>query len=61
MHWRSLSGKSKKKLLPMQSGDVASTWADTSLLNQLTDYKPNTDFEQGVSEFVKWYKEYFNA
>ena len=45
----------------MQSGDVASTWADTSLLNQLTDYKPNTDFEQGVSEFVKWYKEYFNA
>ena len=31
-----------KNLLPMQAGDVPATWADTSLLEALTGYKPNT-------------------
>ena len=43
----------------MQQGDVKSTWADCSLLNNLTGYKPATTIEKGVKEFVDWYKEYY--
>ena len=40
----------------MQAGDVSSTWADTSLLEHLTGYKPRTNIHDGVSKFVTWYK-----
>ena len=53
--------KAIKNYLPMQSGDVQSTWADTSLLFELTGYRPNTELLIGVNRFVSWYKEYFNV
>ena len=37
---------------PMQTGDVPTTWAHASLLNQLTGYKPQTDHGSGVAQFV---------
>ena len=49
-----------KNLMPMQAGDVPSTWADTSLLTELTNYKPSTDISVGVQNFVNWYQEYFS-
>ena len=57
----SLDLRAKKNLLPMQAGDVAITWADTSLLEDLTGYKPATEIADGVSNFVKWYREYYNV
>ncbi|MDC3363324.1 SDR family NAD(P)-dependent oxidoreductase [Planktomarina temperata] len=50
-----------KNLMPMQSGDVPATWADTSLLEELTGYKPCTDIPTGVEKFVRWYQEYYNV
>ena len=45
----------------MQKGDVQATWADASNLMNLTNYKPQTNFKDGIVNFVKWYKEYYNA
>ena len=49
-----------KNLMPMQAGDVPATWADTTLLSQLTDYKPNTELSIGVNKFVTWYRDYYD-
>ena len=48
-----------KNLMPMQAGDVPATWADTSLLHALTQYKPATSVEEGVDHFVRWYRAYY--
>ena len=51
---------SVKNLTPIQAGDVQVTWADTTLLEELTGYKPNTDFD-GVPNFVSWYRGYYDV
>ena len=56
---KTIGRKAVKNLLPMQAGDVKSTWADTSLLAGLTAYKPNTDLSTGVQKFVEWYRDYY--
>lgn len=53
-----LQKKAIKNFMPMQKGDVPETWADTSLLEKLTGYHPQTEFYEGISKFIKWYKEY---
>jgi len=55
-----LGKKAIKEMLPMQDGDVKRTYADTSKLEKLTGYKPSTSLESGISEFVQWYKSYYN-
>jgi UDP-glucuronate 4-epimerase len=50
--------KAEYNFMPMQAGDVPATWADASLLERLTGYRPQTDFRDGVAEFVAWYREY---
>ena len=56
-----ISGKkAKRNLMPMQAGDVLSTWADSSLLEHLTGYKPRTDLIEGTAKFVSWYRDYYN-
>ena len=52
---------SHKKLLPMQPGDVAITYADTSSLEKDFNYKPSTDLRTGLRKFVEWYKEYYGV
>ena len=49
----------KKKMLPMQAGDVSQTFADTTLLKRDYDYKPQITIEQGIKEFVSWYKDFY--
>ena len=49
-----------KNFMPMQAGDVRATWADTSLLEKLTGYSPNTNLLQGVQNFVDWYRQYYD-
>ena len=56
----SLGVKAVKNLMPMQAGDVPETWADTSLLESLTGFKPSTDLNVGVQNFVRWYKDFYN-
>lgn len=50
----------KKNFLPIQPGDVLETYACNELLNELIAYKPETDIEFGVKNFVKWYLSYHN-
>ncbi len=40
---------------PMQTGDVPMTWADTTLLRNLTGFVPQTEMRAGVARFVEWY------
>ena len=43
----------------MQQGDVPSTFADNSLLKELTGYVPSTSIEEGVKKFVAWYRDFY--
>ena len=51
--------KAIKNLMPIQKGDVPATWADATLLRSLTGYAPQSSLQDGVAEFVKWYREYY--
>ena len=53
--------KAIMNMMDIQPGDVSATWADASLLFQLTDYKPDTDIDTGVRQFVDWYRDYYLA
>lgn len=53
-----LGMKTTRNLMPMQAGDVPRTWADASLLQRLTGYRPETDMRLGVQKFVDWYRDY---
>lgn len=50
-----------KNFLPMQPGDVLHTSADTSMLEEWIDFKPNSSIQHGVSEFVNWYRAYYKV
>lgn len=56
-----LGKKAIRNYMPMQTGDVPATWADAGVLQQLTGYRPDTGFREGVARFVQWYREYYNA
>jgi len=49
----------KKEFLPMQAGDVYQTYADVDDLIKDFNFKPNTTIQKGLTEFWKWYKEYY--
>lgn len=53
--------KAIRNYLPLQKGDVPATWADASLLHQLTRYRPATDIREGVRAFVAWYRDHYLA
>ncbi|WP_188722947.1 NAD-dependent epimerase/dehydratase family protein [Nitratireductor aestuarii] len=55
-----LGQKAKRNYMGMQPGDVPATWADASLLLELTGYRPNTPYREGVANFVRWYRSYYN-
>ncbi len=54
-----LGKKAKVNYLPLQKGDVPDTYANTDNLNKEFNYRPNTSVIDGVSNFVKWYKDYY--
>ena len=55
-----LGKKAKRNYMGMQTGDVPATWANASLLQDLTGYKPEIDFHTGIEHFVAWFREYYN-
>jgi len=50
-----------RTLLPMQPGEVLKTWADTSLLQALTGYRPTTQVAEGVAAFVAWFRDHYGV
>jgi UDP-glucuronate 4-epimerase len=56
---KKLNKKAKKVMMPMQPGDVYKTYADVSNLRKNIDYNPATSIEEGVSNFVDWYLDYY--
>ena len=56
-----LGKKAIQNLLPLQMGDVPDTYADVEALVKDVDYKPQTQVEDGIANFVKWYKDYYSA
>lgn len=55
---RELGRTAIKELLPMQPGDVLETFADVEDLMRDTGFVPSTPIEQGVRNFVAWYRHY---
>ena len=53
--------KAIKNFMPMQKGDVYTTFADTSKLELDYGYKPNTGIKEGVKLFIEWYKMYYKV
>ncbi|WP_299667117.1 NAD-dependent epimerase [uncultured Psychromonas sp.] len=51
--------EAKKNFREMQAGDVYQTYADTSDLFKAIGYTPAVTVKEGVAEFVKWYKEFY--
>lgn len=56
-----LGKKAELNLLPLQPGDVPDTYADVSDLVNDVDYKPDTSVEDGIANFVKWYKDFYSV
>ena len=54
-----LGKKAKITLKPLQKGDVLKTHANVIKLKRYINYKPTTSLEKGVSEFIKWFKDYY--
>jgi UDP-glucuronate 4-epimerase len=50
--------EAQKNMLGMQPGDVERTYADTTRLEAAVGYKPQTEIEDGIAKFVRWYKKY---
>lgn len=51
--------KAKIEKLPMQPGDVYSTFANVDALQSVTGFKPSTTLEKGLRDFVAWYRDYY--
>ena len=56
---KALGKKAEMQILPLQAGDVPDTYANVEDLIEQFHYKPSTTVEQGVANFVAWYREYF--
>jgi UDP-glucuronate 4-epimerase len=57
---KALKKKAIINFLPLQPGDVPDTYANVDNLKKKFNYKPSTSVIDGVSKFVKWYKDYFD-
>jgi UDP-glucuronate 4-epimerase len=49
----------EKNMLPIQPGDVPATFADVDALVKNLGYKPETDIQTGIDNFIDWYMEFF--
>lgn len=54
-----LGKKAILEYLPMQAGDVESTWADMGDFERKVDFKPDTDLKTGINAYVKWHRDYY--
>jgi len=54
-----LNKKAKVKLVPIQQGDVPATFSDTSKAKKLLDWEAKISVDEGVKQFVSWYKDHY--
>ncbi len=54
-----LGKKAIRENLPMQPGDVPATYADISAIHRDYGFQPETNLEEGLKQFVSWYKTYY--
>ena len=58
---KALGKKAEKELFPLQAGDVPDTYADVDDLVEQFHYKPATSVDDGIAQFVAWYRDYFKV
>jgi len=58
---RLLGRRAVKEYLPMQAGDVPTTFASVERLAAATGFEPTTPLEEGLARFVDWFREYYGA
>ena len=56
-----LGKEAKKNFLPIQPGDVPTTFAEVDDLVQDVGFKPNTPIEEGIKKFVDWYRKFYSV
>jgi len=56
-----LGKKANINFLPLQPGDVQDTYANIDNLKEQFNYKPSTSVINGVTNFVKWYRDYYQV
>ena len=56
---RNLGKKAIIKFSKMQQGDIQDTLSDIKETRRYINFKPKTSLENGISIFVKWYKNYY--
>ena len=56
---KKLNKEAQINFLPLQLGDVTDTYANVENLQKNFDYKPSTSVEDGINNFVNWYKKYY--
>ena len=56
-----LGVEADKEMLPLQDGDVPDTYANVDDLVKEFGYKPDMSVKQGVTNFVKWYKDFYKV
>jgi UDP-glucuronate 4-epimerase len=56
---QALGIEARRTFLPMQPGDVVSTYAQMDDLYEATGFRPTTSVEEGLPKFVQWYREYY--
>lgn len=58
---KTLGKTAEKQMLPIQPGDVPSTYANVDALIEDVGFKPATSIEDGVERFVDWYQNYYSV
>ncbi len=58
---KELGRTAKKEMLPMQPGDVLETFADIEELTRDTGFRPDTSIEDGIRDFVAWYRTHYKV
>lgn len=56
---QAIGRKAEKQYLPMQQGDVPATYADTARLDEWVGFRPSTPIQQGVDQFIAWYRQFY--
>ena len=58
---KELGRKAVREMLPMQPGDVTETFADVADLMRDTGFRPQTSIEDGLRNFVAWYRDHYKV
>ena len=55
------AARPRMSLLPLQDGDVPATYADIDLLNDWVGFVPAVTVQEGVDNFIAWYRDYYKV